>query len=151
MATGDDSPGKAEGDVAILLNVSKLYVSRGGSRALARVLSSVAQLNYGFAQIKGGVLRPWQYHYVLAGYLTFLFGLWCFYLNPEERIVAVERLRRGQTGIRNQEIKKEQIVEGLLDVTVWLIFVTMASAYTVNGAVTGLGPLIVFTYGHTAL
>lgn len=118
-------------------------------------------LNYGFAQIKGGILRPWQYLYVLAGGLTFLFGLWCFflpnspqsawYLKPEERIVAVERLRRGQTGIRNQEIKKDQIIEGLLDVKVWLIFLIMSSAYTVNGAVTGFGPLIVSTFGYTAL
>ncbi|KAL1606158.1 hypothetical protein SLS60_003559 [Paraconiothyrium brasiliense] len=83
-------------------------------------------LNYGFAQIKSGALTPWQYIYVLAGGLTFLFGLWCFalpnsaldawFLTPEERIVAVERLRAGQTGVRNQQIKWYQIKEALLDI-----------------------------------
>ncbi|KAL2211706.1 MFS general substrate transporter [Sarocladium strictum] len=118
-------------------------------------------LNYGFAQIEGGALKSWQYLYVLAGGLTFLFGLWCFalpnsaltawFLTEEERVVAVERLRAGQTGIQNQKIKKEQIKEALLDVKVWLVALLMASAYTVNGAVSGFGPLIVATFGYSPL
>lgn len=98
-------------------------------------------LNYGFAQISGGGLASWQYIYILAAGLTFLFGIWCFFLpnsaldawflTPEERIVAVERLRAGQTGVRNQEIKWEQIKEAALDVKVWLVFLNMGSAYVV--------------------
>lgn len=96
-------------------------------------------LNYGFAQIQGGALKPWQYIYVFAGCLTFVFGIWCFsitnspldawFLSPEERVVAVERLRHGQTGVRNQTIKTSQIREAVLDVKVWLIALTMASGY----------------------
>ncbi|KAI8271136.1 hypothetical protein K4K58_000011 [Colletotrichum sp. SAR11_239] len=118
-------------------------------------------LNYGFAQIKGGALAPWQYIYVLAGGLTFLFGIWCFFLpnspltawflKPEERTVAVERLRRGQTGVKNQTIKGGQIKEAVLDPKVWLVALTMASGYTVNGAVSGFGLLIVSTFGYSAL
>ncbi|KAI3530388.1 allantoate permease [Colletotrichum filicis] len=118
-------------------------------------------LNYGFAQIQGGALTPWQYIYVLAGGLTFLFGIWCFFLpnspltawflTPEERAVAIERLRQGQTGVKNQTIKTAQIKEALLDVKVWLVALTMASGYTVNGAVSGFGPLIVSTFGYSAL
>ncbi|KAI1419222.1 putative MFS transporter [Xylaria sp. FL1777] len=118
-------------------------------------------LNYGFAQIEGGALRPWQYIYVLAGALTFIFGLWCFclpnslldawFLTPEERLVAVERLRAGQTGLPNQSIKFGQIKEALFDVKVWLVALTMGSAYTVNGAVSGFGPLIVSTFGYSSL
>jgi MFS transporter, ACS family, DAL5 transporter family protein len=95
-------------------------------------------LNYGFAQIDSGSLRPWQYIYVLAGGLTFIFGIWCFALpnSPlsawsltlEERIVAVERLRVGQTGVRNQQIKPAQIKEALLNPPVWLVSMTMAAA-----------------------
>ncbi|TVY88697.1 putative transporter [Lachnellula willkommii] len=67
-------------------------------------------LNYGFGQIKGGDLKRWQYIYLLAGALTFMFGLCCFavpdspvsawFLTKEERVVATERLRFGQTGVR---------------------------------------------------
>ncbi|KAF0325105.1 major facilitator superfamily transporter [Colletotrichum asianum] len=112
-------------------------------------------------RLKGGALAPWQYIYVLAGGLTFLFGIWCFFLpnspltawflKSEERMVAVERLRRGQTGVKNQTIKGSQIKEAVLDPKVWLVALTMASGYTVNGAVSGFGPLIVSTFGYSAL
>ena len=118
-------------------------------------------LNYGFGQIDGGALKRWQYIYLLAGSLTFIFGLFCFavpsspasawFLSPEERLVAVERLRYGQTGVRCQKFKVSQLREAALDVKVWLVAVMMASAYTVNGAVSGFGPLIVSTFGWSTL
>lgn len=94
-------------------------------------------LNYGFAQIHGS-LRPWQYIYVFAGALTFLFGLWCFalpssaldawFLTPEERIIAVERLRSSRVGAQEKAIKWKQIREAATDPKVWLVALTMASA-----------------------
>ncbi|TEA22121.1 putative transporter [Colletotrichum sidae] len=118
-------------------------------------------LNYAFAQIRSGALRPWQYIYLLAGCLTFLFGCLCFavpnspvsawFLTPEERFAAVERLRFGQTGVRCTKFKPGQLREALLDVKVWLVALMMASAYTMNGAVSGFGPLIVSTFGWTSL
>ena len=118
-------------------------------------------LNYGFAQITGGSLARWQYIYLLAGSLTVLFGCVCFavpnsevsawFLTPAERIVAVERLRKGQTGVRCQKLKGSQIREAVLDVKVWLVALMMAAAYTVNGAVSGFGPLIVSTFGLVSL
>ena len=118
-------------------------------------------LNYGFAQIHGGSLRAWQYIYLLAGALTVFFGVASFalpnspvsawFLNDEEKIVAVERLRKGQTGVRCQKLKLDQIKETFLDVKVWLVAFMMAGAYTVNGAVSGFGPLIVSTFGYTTL
>lgn len=93
-------------------------------------------VNYGFAQITGH-LQPWQYIYLLAGALSLLFGLCCFavpnspvsawFLTPEERFVAVERLRKGQTGIRCQTIKWHQIREAILDVKIWLLALVMAA------------------------
>ncbi|KAH8708457.1 major facilitator superfamily domain-containing protein [Phaeosphaeriaceae sp. PMI808] len=118
-------------------------------------------LNYGFAQIDSGALKRWQYIYLLAGCLTFLFAIWCFYmpnspvearfLTHAERVVAVERLRRGATGVRCQAIKPSQLREAAADVKFYLVFVLMASAYTVNGAVSGFGPLIVSTFGWSTL
>jgi MFS family permease len=117
-------------------------------------------LNYGFSRIAAGALKRWQYIYLLAGCLTFLFGIWCFFipnspvsawfLTTEERIAAVERLRKGQTGVRCQKIKRSQVKEAFLDVKLWLVFVMMGSAYTVNGAVSGFGPLIVSTFGWSS-
>lgn len=118
-------------------------------------------LNYGFGQITGGALRRWQYIYLFAGVLTILFGIWCFFvpsspatawfLTAEEKMVAIERLRRGQTGVRCEKFKLSQLREAILDIKTWLIFIMMASAYTVNGAVSGFGPLIVSTFGWSTL
>jgi MFS family permease len=118
-------------------------------------------LNYGFAQITAGSLKRWQYIYLFAGCLTFLFGIVCFcipnsaatawFLKPQERVVAVERLRKGATGVRCQKIKLGQLREAFLDVKLYLVFLLMASAYTVNGAVSGFGPLIVSTFGWSTL
>lgn len=111
---------------SIWLSSTGLFTIIGGS------------LNYGFAQIRGGSLRPWQYIYLLAGAITFIFGLCCFavpdspvsawFLSHEERVVAVERLRRGQTGVRCKKPKLSQAVEALYDVKIWLLAVMMAAA-----------------------
>lgn len=118
-------------------------------------------LNYAFAHVTGGGLKPWQYIYLLAGSLTFLFGLFCFampsspvsawFLTREERFTAVERLRAGQTGVRCTTFKPAQLREAVFDVKIWLVALMMASAYTVNGAVSGFGPLIVSTFGWSTL
>ncbi|KAI5458589.1 major facilitator superfamily domain-containing protein [Mariannaea sp. PMI_226] len=118
-------------------------------------------LNYGFASIQGGDLKRWQYIYLLAGSLTFIFGLFCFvmpsspvsawFLTKEERFIAVERLRAGQTGVRCTVFKPSQLREAIFDVKIWLVALMMASAYTVNGAVSGFGPLIVSTFGWSTL
>jgi MFS family permease len=95
-------------------------------------------LNYGFAQISGGGLHSWQYIYLLAGVLTIVFGVACFFLpnspvtawflTKEERFAAVERLRFSQTGVRCTRIKMSQVRESVLDIKTYLIFVMMASA-----------------------
>ncbi len=95
-------------------------------------------LNYAFAQIEGGGLKRWQYMYLLAGALTVMYGAVCFaipnsavsawFLTPEERVVAVERLRKGQTGVRCQVLKKSQLKEALLDLKIWVVAFMMAAA-----------------------
>lgn len=118
-------------------------------------------LNYGFGQITGGSLKRWQYIYLLAGALTMIFGVFCFaipdspmtawFLTETERKIAVERLRSGQAGVRSHKIKLEHVWDCIIDVKFWLIALMMLTAYTVNGAVSGFGPLIVSTFGWSTL
>ncbi|KAK3314849.1 major facilitator superfamily domain-containing protein [Apodospora peruviana] len=118
-------------------------------------------LNYGFSNVRGGGLHPWQYIYLLAGVITFVFGLFCFmapsspvsarFLSQEEQFAAVERLRHGQTGVRCTKFKMAQVKEAVLDPKLWLLFIMMASCYTMNGAIIGFGPLIVNTFGWNTL
>jgi len=66
-------------------------------------------------------------------------------------VIATERLRYGQTGIRCTKFKKSQIKKGILDIKVWLLALMMACCYTVNGAISGFGPLIVLNFGYPEL
>ena len=107
-----------------------------------------ALFNYGFAHITKGALKKWQYLYLMLGSLTILYGIACcflpnspaqaWWLNEEEKRVALERLRMGQMGVRCQKIKRKQILEAFLDIKVWIIAIMMGAAYVVNGAVAGL-------------
>ncbi|ETI25854.1 hypothetical protein G647_02631 [Cladophialophora carrionii CBS 160.54] len=119
-----------------------------------------ALINFGFAHLTGGDLKNWQYLYLMAGALTVVYGIvflsfpnspaqaWWF--TEEEKRVAIERLRMSQLGVRCQKVKWSQFKEACLDVKVWLIAIMMGSAYSVNGAVSGFGPLIVSTFGWSA-
>lgn len=131
------------------------YSSTGGMTVVG------ALINYGFAHVSPNhPLRSWQYLYLFAGSLTVLFGIAMFFVpstpaeawwfNEEEKLVAVERLRSGQIGMRCQKIKWYQIREALLDVRLNLIALMMGIAYVINGAISGFGPLIVSTFGWSA-
>ena len=95
-------------------------------------------MSYGFAQITGESLARWQYIYLLTGSLTIIFGAVSFavpnsavtarFLSPEERVVVVERLRKGQIGVRCQTLKGYQIREAALDIKIWLVAFMMAGA-----------------------
>lgn len=45
-------------------------------------------------------------------------------LTKEERIAALERVRDGQGGTENKELKTHQMKEALLDIRTWLIILT---------------------------
>ena len=53
------------------------------------------------------------------------------FLSKEERIAAIERIRDQQGGTENKRLKKEQVVEALLDIRTWLIVLaTLLSTFT---------------------
>lgn len=83
----------------------------------------------------GTVLVPWKIIYVLLGGLAILVGvcvlIWlpdspvhAHFLDKEERIAALERVRDDQGGTENKKLKKDQIFEALTDVRTWLIVLT---------------------------
>ncbi|GAB7332019.1 hypothetical protein MBLNU13_g03918t2 [Cladosporium sp. NU13] len=117
-----------------------------------------AGFNYAFAGITSGSLERWQYLYIMAGSMTVVYGLGfflfpqtpmdAFFLRGDEKRISMERLRRSHMGVRCNTIKWDQIREALTDPKVYLISLMMGLAYTVNGAVSAFGPLIVSTFGY---
>lgn len=104
------------------------YSCSGGSMLVSPLIS------YGLAYIKGTSMNPWQYMFLVAGALTFLWGialLWIFPDTPEtakgwtegDRAILLERIKRDNVGGENVQFKLYQAFEALRDYQFWALFV----------------------------
>ncbi|KAJ7124188.1 MFS general substrate transporter [Mycena epipterygia] len=121
----------------------------------AQIITSF--ISFGTLHIKTGGFEPWQWLMIITGILTLITStcFWFFFpdspitawfLTPQERVVAVLRLKESQTGVENKHFKKEQMIEALLDPKTWLfglfsVFVTVPSS--------NQGRLILSSFGFT--
>lgn len=82
--------------------------------------------------VQVGGLFPYQWMFLIFGGVTILIGIslyWILpdspttarFLNDRERLVAVQRIQENQTGLKNREHKKYQILEAIKDPKVWLL------------------------------
>ncbi|OBT52226.1 hypothetical protein VE04_07541, partial [Pseudogymnoascus sp. 24MN13] len=119
-------------------------------------------LNYGLGHITGGSLSPWQYMYLVAGAIPVLWALVIYLYLPtdpikakgfsdRERYIAVARLRKNNTGIRNTHFKAAQAVECMLDPLFWSLFFMAALLMIANGPASTFIPIIVSGFGYSPL
>ena len=105
-------------------------------------------------------LRPWQYQYLILGAVTVVWGLGMIrflpdnsiqarFLSDRDRILTIERMRPGQTGIEISHFKLYQAKEALLDIKTWLMMLMVFCTHLVNAAVTGFGSIIVSGFGFS--
>jgi ACS family allantoate permease-like MFS transporter len=112
----------------------------------------------GFAQIFGGLLAygvstglrdnslipSWKVIFLIIGLLTIAVGvvflfvmpdnqLNAWFLTPEERIVAIERIRSNQQGVGNKHFKMYQVKEALRDPFTWAIIIFALAGDIPNG------------------
>jgi MFS family permease len=116
---------------------------------------------WGIGHIRGA-LQPWQYQFIILGAITVIWGFIVLYILPDnpiharflshsERTIAVERMRRGQTGIENNHFKIYQVKEALLDLKTWILVMMTLSIQMLNGAVSGFGSIIISSFGFNGL
>lgn len=114
---------------------------------------------YGTLHIKSGVLAPWQWLMLIFGIITLVVGVlfWFFFpdspttawfLTPEERVLAVERIKGNQAGVENKHFKKEQLIECLRDPKTWLFFF-FAAISNVTNSLSNQRQIIVAEFGFT--
>ncbi|TRM67974.1 major facilitator superfamily domain-containing protein [Schizophyllum amplum] len=116
---------------------------------------------YGISFDDGHRLAPYQIIYILLGGLAIVVGIcvliWmpdspvhAWFLTPEERIAALERVRDDQSGTENHKLKPAQIREAASDVRTWLIvLVTLVTAIP-NGALSNFSNLVIKSFGYTS-
>ncbi|KAI0637784.1 MFS general substrate transporter [Trametes polyzona] len=117
-------------------------------------------LAYGISFISDRGFAPFKIIYLILGACAIAVGvsvlLWmpdspanARFLSKEERIIAIERIRDGQCGTENKRLKKEQVVEALLDVRTWLIVLATLLTNIPNGGLANFTNIIVKGFGYT--
>ncbi|KAF8519820.1 MFS general substrate transporter [Gautieria morchelliformis] len=118
-------------------------------------------LSFGVLHITKSTLHPWQWLMIIAGLMTLILAVcfWVFFpdspttawfLTPEERSIAVERIKVNQTGIGNKQFKMEQVIEALKEPKTWL-FALFSCLDNIPNSLTNQKQIIVNSFGFTTL
>lgn len=106
-------------------------------------------VSYGIAhgsRIHGAAIAPWKIVFLVNGCLTACLGIVFFFvvpdnqlnarwLSPQDRILAVERVRVNRQGIGNKHFKFYQLKEAFMDPISWAIFFYALVANIPNGGI----------------
>ena len=118
-------------------------------------------IGYAVGHITTGLQR-WQYVFLIFGAATFAWGLVSFFWLPDfpttarflderQRQIAIDRVARNRTGIKNHNFKKDQAIQCLRDPKTWILFVMAVGAQIPNSAITSFTALIVEGFGFSTL
>jgi hypothetical protein len=69
------------------------------------------------------------------------------FLKPDEKVIAIERLRANQMGVASRIWKWPHVRESVLDLKTWLWFSLIFSVSIPSGGISTFGPLIVKAFG----
>ncbi|GAA5983153.1 hypothetical protein JCM10908_000174 [Rhodotorula pacifica] len=105
--------------------------------------------------------EPWRILYYLFGGLAFVVGILVLlflpsspatasFLTAREKVVALERIRVGQSGTISHSFKRAQAIEALKDPKTWLLFSLMAIISVPNSAITSFTSILIKSFGYTS-
>ncbi|KAI5984683.1 MFS general substrate transporter [Pisolithus albus] len=129
----------------------------------AQIISGL--IAYGALHIQTSGFEPWQWFMIITGTITLILAIsyWflfpdspttAWFLTPDERVKAVQRIKENQTGVENKHFKKEQFMEAIRDPKTWL-FAAFSVFDNVPNSLTNQQSLLVaslgFTYFQTTL
>ncbi|KAI1758511.1 MFS general substrate transporter [Hypoxylon sp. FL1150] len=114
-------------------------------------------ITYGLGHISSR-LHSYQIIFIFFGLITvaFSFVMLAFmpdspveakFLNDNDKLIAVERLRMNQMGVISREWRNDHLKETLLDPKSWFWFALLFSISIPSGGISTFGPLIVKTFG----
>ncbi|KAG0706185.1 membrane transporter [Suillus ampliporus] len=125
----------------------------------AQVISGFVSFGTLYINTKG--FEPWQWLMIMTGITTLLIAVsfWflfpdsptnAWFLTPDERVKAVQRIKENQTGVENKHFKTEQMIEALTDPKTWL-FALFSALDNVPNSLTNQQSLIIASFGFTDL
>jgi len=160
--------GMCEGSItAGFMIVSSMFYTRNEQTVRVGywfLMNGTAQIISGFTSfgslhIHTRGFEPWQWLMIIAGILTLITAALFFFLfpdsptnawflTPEEKVNAVQRIKENQTGVENKHFKKEQMIEALMDPKTWL-FALFSALDNVPNSITNQLQIIVLSFGFT--
>ncbi|KIM79602.1 hypothetical protein PILCRDRAFT_823135 [Piloderma croceum F 1598] len=104
---------------------------------------------------------PWQWLMIITGISTLIVSVifWFFFpdspttarfLTPEERILAVLRIKTNQAGVENKHWKREQFIEAFKDPKTW-VMALFTAVINVTNSLTNQRQIIVNQFGFTEI
>ncbi|KAI0287115.1 MFS general substrate transporter [Russula brevipes] len=126
---------------------------------IAQIIAGV--ISFGSLHIHTPGFESWQWFMVITGALTLVTAISFFllfpdspttawFLTPDERVKAVQRIKENQTGVENKQFKEEQMIEALMDSKTWLFSLFAVSAGIPNSLTNQL-QIIVLSFGFNAV
>lgn len=127
--------------------------------ALGVFLGSI--IAYGLGHIVSSI-PSWKWFYIIYGLLTFFWGIAVFFflpdsipnakfLNDREKYIAVERIRRNKTGVKNETFKVDQVKEALLDFQIIMLAIIEFVGCLSASGISVFGTLIIKSFGFSSL
>ncbi|KDR73634.1 hypothetical protein GALMADRAFT_251402 [Galerina marginata CBS 339.88] len=118
-------------------------------------------VSFGVLHTKVHNFMAWQWLMIITGVITLVTSVlfWFFFpdspttayfLTPEERTQAVQRIKVNQSGVENKHWKREQFIETLKDPKVWVMAAFAAIGNIVN-SLTNQRQLIISQFGFTPI
>ncbi|PAV15644.1 MFS general substrate transporter [Pyrrhoderma noxium] len=116
---------------------------------------------FGSLHINTPGFEPWQWLMIICGILTLITSVcyWflfpdsptnAWFLTPEERAIAVNRIKGNQAGVENKHFKREQMIECLQDPKTW-IFALFSCLDNIPNSLTNQSSIIIKSFGFTTL
>lgn len=145
-------------------------LSRATERGMA--FTNIRFLAYGIFHINSGSLYNWQYLFIIEGAATCAVAIVaCFllptgpgsawFLSKEERVFAVERMRRdnalfvqhdyAEDGLEEDRLTKRDLVEAAKDWKLWYVLVFNICASLPTQAFSVFMPLVVKGLGYSSI
>lgn len=114
-------------------------------------------ITYGLGHVDSH-LHSYQIIFIFFGVITvaFSFVMLAFmpdspveakFLNDNDKLIAVERLRMNQMGVVSREWRWDHLKESLIDAKTWFWFCLLFSISIPSGGISTFGPLIISTFG----
>ncbi|WVQ79791.1 hypothetical protein IAT38_001891 [Cryptococcus sp. DSM 104549] len=129
-----------------------------GSVGMSQIIGGL--IAYGMFRLPtDSTVHAWQFIFVLLGPVTLVFGIVliilipsnpasAWWLTPEERVLALERIRKNKTGTAATEYKISQFWEAWRDPRIYLCAVSVFAASVPNGSISTFGATIIAGFGY---